>query len=140
MPYVNVKYVKQQVSEEQKNLLISGVMDIIVNVLGRDPELTVITVDELDRANWYIGGQPLSKTAEKHGSVIYVEIKISKGTSHPEQMLAVIQAGKDLVNRVLGNADLTNYFVITELNPDGWGFDGISMTTRNRLEQEQAHA
>jgi 4-oxalocrotonate tautomerase family enzyme len=33
MPYVNVKVVKQQVSQEQKSSLINGVMDIIVNII-----------------------------------------------------------------------------------------------------------
>ena len=50
-------------------------------------------------------------------------------------MLQVIEAGRELVNRVLGPGDVTNYFVINELNPDGWGFDGIAMSERNRLEQ-----
>jgi 4-oxalocrotonate tautomerase len=46
MPYVNVKLVKQQVNQEQKDSLISGLMDIIVKIMGRNPNLTVITIDE----------------------------------------------------------------------------------------------
>ena len=30
---------------------------------------------------------------------------------------------------------IPNYFIMGELNPDGWGFDGISMTERNKMEQ-----
>ena len=134
MPYVNVKYVKQQVSPAQKELLISGIMDIIVNILGRNADLTVVTVDELDSSNWFIGGKTLSNTKNQHGGVICVEINISKGTSTDEQMLEVIKSGKSLVEKVLGSSDITNYFIINELNPDAWGFDGISMTTRNKLE------
>ena len=137
MPYVNVKVVKEQINIETKQLLIDGIMDIIVNIMGRNKDLTVITLDELDPSNWYIGGKPISKTGQMHGKIIYVEIKISKGTSNPEQMLKVIQAGRDLVNKVLGLSDITNYFVINELNPDSWGFDGISMTKRNKLEQSK---
>jgi 4-oxalocrotonate tautomerase len=137
MPYVNVKLVKQQISKKTKQLLIDGVMDIIVNIMGRNRDLTVITLDEIDSSNWYIGGIPISKTEKLHGKLIYVEIKISKGTSNPDQMLEVIKAGRELVNRVLGTSDITNYFVINELNPDSWGFDGISMTERNILEQKK---
>ena len=135
MPYVNVKVVKEQINNDTKQLLIDGIMAIIVNIMGRNRDLTVITLDELDGANWFIGGQPIAKTGQAHGKLIYVEIKISKGTSNPEQMLQVIEAGRELVNRVLGPGDVTNYFVINELNPDGWGFDGIAMSERNRLEQ-----
>jgi 4-oxalocrotonate tautomerase len=133
MPYVNIKLVKQQVSKEQKNALISGLMDIIVNIMGRDPELTVITVDEMDQSNWFINSKSIDKNI--HENVFFVEIKISKGTSSPEQMADVIKAGKELVRKVLGSNDKTNYFIINELNPDGWGFDGISMSVRNQLEQ-----
>jgi 4-oxalocrotonate tautomerase len=137
MPFVNIKLVKQQITNESKQLLIDGLMDIIVKIMCRNKDLTVITLDELDSSNWYIGGNPISNTGLQHGNLIYVEIKISKGTSNPDQMLEVIKAGKALVNRVLGTCDLTNYFVINELNPDGWGFDGISMTERNIQEHNK---
>jgi len=32
---------------------------------------------------------------------------------------------------------MTNYFIITELNPDSWGFDGIPMTIRNAMEKDK---
>lgn len=136
MPYINVKLVKQQVTQAQKELIISGIMDIVVNKMGRNPDLTVITLDELEESNWFISGVPISKTSNQHGKCCYVEIKISKGTADPDEMADVIKEGKALVKRVLGTNDLTNYFVISELNPDSWGFDGISMTIRNKLEQK----
>jgi 4-oxalocrotonate tautomerase len=133
MPFVNIKYVRQQVSHEQKTALVNGVMDIVVVVLKRNPELTVITVDELDRANWYIGKSSIEQA--QHDKVCAITINISKGTSTAEQMAEAIRAGKELVKRVLGSNDLTNYFIINELNPDAWGFDGISMTIRNQMEK-----
>ncbi len=135
MPYVNVKFVKQQVNQEQKDSLITGLMDIIVKIMGRNPDLTVITIDEIDQSNWIIGGKPIDKS--KHDKVCCIEIRISKGTSSAEQMSEVIRAGKELVKHTLGSNDITNYFIINELNPDSWGFDGISMTIRNKKEQNK---
>jgi 4-oxalocrotonate tautomerase len=136
MPYVNLKIVKEQVDTLQKKQLVDGLMDIVVNIMHRNKDLTVITVDETDCSNWYIGGTSLEKNHKEHGKVACVSINISKGTSNPEEMTKVIQAGKELIKNVLGSNDLTNYFIIRELNPDSWGFDGISMTVRNRLEKE----
>ena len=133
MPYVNVKIIKQQVTQEQKELLINGLMDIIVTKMGRNPDLTVITLDEIDQSNWFIGGKSIDKST--HDKCAYVEIRISKGTCNPEQMADVIKTGKELVSHILGSCDQTNYFIINELNPDSWGFDGISMTVRNKMEQ-----
>lgn len=135
MPYVNVRLVKQQVDQKQKESLISGLMEIIVNIMGRNPNTTVITVDELDGSNWFIGGKSVDKSS--HKKVSYIEIKISKGTSNAQKMTRAIEAGKDLVSRILGSCDETNYFVIYELNPDSWGFDGISMTIRNEMEKQK---
>lgn len=135
MPYINVKFVKQQVEQQQKDALIVGLMDIIVKIMGRNPDLTVITIDEIDQSNWIISGKPVD--VSKRDKVCYIEIRISKGTSSAEQMAEVIKAGKELVKRTLGSNDITNYFVINELNPDGWGFDGISMTIRNKMEKSK---
>ena len=135
MPFVNVKFVKQQVNQEQKDSLITGLMDIIVKIMDRNPDLTVVTIDEIDQSNWIIGGKPIDKS--KHDKVCYIEIRISKGTCSAEQMADVIKAGKDLVKHTLGSNDITNYFIINELNPDSWGFDGISMTNRNKMEQNK---
>ena len=110
-------------------------MDLIVNRMGRDPELTVLTIDEIDQSNWIIGSKPID--IHQREKVCAIEIKISKGTSSAEQMAEVIKAGKEMVKRTLGSNDLTNYFVINELNPDSWGFDGISMTLRNQMEKER---
>jgi 4-oxalocrotonate tautomerase len=133
MPYVNVKVIKQQVTQEQKDLLISGLMDIIVDIMGRNPDLAVITVDEIDQSNWYIGGKSIDNSM--HDKCACIEIRISKGTSTPEEMALVIKTGKDLMHSVLGSCNKTNYFVLNEINPDSWGFDGISMTVRNMMEQ-----
>ena len=46
----------------------------------------------------------------------------------------MIKETKKLFIRVLGNYDITNYFIVDELNPDLWGFDEISMTERNKME------
>ena len=135
MPYVNLKFLKEQISKKQKEQLVQGIMDIIVNLMHRNKDLTVFTIDELDPDNWMIGGKSIKNSSDQHGKVFYVNIKISKGTSNTDEMALVIKAGKDLVKRILGSNDLTNYFIIEELNPDGWGFDGISMTVRNQMEK-----
>ena len=135
MPFVNVKLVKAQVSTEQKKKLIEGITDLIVNIMGRDRDFTVITVDELERDNWAIGGKTLDHTSLESRIVSFVNIKVSKGTTNSDEMARMMKATKDLLIGVLGNSDETNYFIIDELNPDGWGFDGISMTDRGKMER-----
>ena len=135
MPFVNLKLVKGQVTSKQKKKLIEGITDLIVNIMGRDRDLTVITVDELGRDNWAIGGKTLEHISLENRIVSFVNIKVSKGTTNSDEMAMMMKATKDLLVGVLGNSDKTNYFIIDELNSDGWGFDGLSMTDRGKIEQ-----
>ena len=103
--------------------------------MGRERELTVVTVDELEESSWAIGGITLDENESQKEIVTFINIKVSKGTTNPDEMNKMMKATKELIIEVLGNNAVTNYFIMDELNPDGWGFDGISMTERNRMEQ-----
>ena len=132
MPFINVKVIENQITLEKKKELVAELTDLIVNVMGREREYTVITIDELKEYQWAIGGVTLDESSNKEIAV-FVNIKVSKGTTNPDEMNTMIKAIKELIVRILGNSAITNYVVIDELNPDGWGFDGISMTERNKM-------
>lgn len=134
MPYINVKLVKEQVTPEQKKRIFEGLTDLIVNVMGRERTLTVITLDELSETQWSIGGKTLDQLSKK-GAVSFVSINVSTGTTDAEEMSKMMKATKELLAEVLGNGEEANYFIMNELNPDAWGFDGMSMTDRRKAIQ-----
>jgi len=134
MPFVNLKIVKNQVTLEKKKELISGLTDLIVNIMGRERKHTVITVDELEESQWAIGGITLDEAMSKKEIVTFVNIKVSKGTTNPDEMNKMMKEIKELIIKVLGSSAVPNYVVIEELSPDGWGFDAISMTEQNRIK------
>ncbi len=47
-------------SADQKAELISGVTRLLSDVLGKNPETTVVVIDEVDTDNWGIGGQSVT--------------------------------------------------------------------------------
>jgi 4-oxalocrotonate tautomerase len=57
MPYVNIKVTREGVTQEQKQLLISGVTQLLVDVLGKNPNATFVVIDEVETDNWGLGGQ-----------------------------------------------------------------------------------
>ncbi len=57
MPYVNIKITRENVTRDQKTRLIKGVTDLLVDVLGKNPETTVVVIEEIDTDNWGIAGQ-----------------------------------------------------------------------------------
>ena len=66
MPYVNIKVTKEEVTMEQKAELIKGATDLLVRVLGKNPETTVVVIDEVETDNWGIGGEQIT-IRRKHG-------------------------------------------------------------------------
>ncbi len=65
MPYVNIKITKEGASKEQKEILIAGVTQLLVDTLGKNPATTVVVIDEVDMDNWGIGGQQVSELRKK---------------------------------------------------------------------------
>ena len=60
MPYVNIKITKEGATVDQKAELIKGVTDLLVKVLGKNPETTVVVIEEIDTDNWGIGGKTVT--------------------------------------------------------------------------------
>ncbi|MDR0805248.1 MAG: 4-oxalocrotonate tautomerase family protein [Enterobacteriaceae bacterium] len=61
MPYVNIKITKEGATTEQKRLLIEGVTQLLVDVLNKNPQTTVVVIDEVEMDNWGIGGIPVTQ-------------------------------------------------------------------------------
>lgn len=62
MPYVNIKVTKEKtpVTPEQKQQLIEGATKLLQDVLGKNPQTTVVVIDEVDMDNWGIGGESVT--------------------------------------------------------------------------------
>lgn len=60
MPYVNIKITKENVTPEKKAELIKGVTQLLVDVLDKNPNTTVVVIDEVDTDNWGIAGEPVT--------------------------------------------------------------------------------
>ena len=48
MPYVNIKITNEGVTPEKKADLIKGVTELLQNVLGKNPQTTVVIIDEVE--------------------------------------------------------------------------------------------
>lgn len=60
MPYVNIKITKEDVTADKKAEIITGVTNLLMNVLGKNPQTTVVVIDEVDTDNWGIGGESVT--------------------------------------------------------------------------------
>ncbi|HJX72837.1 MAG TPA: 4-oxalocrotonate tautomerase family protein [Candidatus Deferrimicrobiaceae bacterium] len=65
MPYVNVKITREGATAEQKAEVIRRMTQVLVDVLGKNPETTVVVIDEVDTDNWGIGGTTVTERRRK---------------------------------------------------------------------------
>ena len=65
MPYVNIKITKESVTAEQKERLMQGATQLLVDVLGKNPKTTVVVIDEIDTDNWGIAGESVTKRRQR---------------------------------------------------------------------------
>lgn len=61
MPYVNIKVTREGVTAEQKQRLIQGATQLLVDVLGKNPQTTVVVIEEIATDNWGIAGESVTK-------------------------------------------------------------------------------
>ena len=60
MPYVNIKITNEGVTAEKKAELIKGASNLLQDVLGKDPQTTVVVIEEVDTDSWGIGGESIT--------------------------------------------------------------------------------
>jgi 4-oxalocrotonate tautomerase len=67
MPFVNIKITKEGASAEQKARLIRGVTQLLADILGKNPQTTVVVIEEVDTDNWGIGGETVTTRRQREG-------------------------------------------------------------------------
>lgn len=65
MPYVNIKITNENITKEKKSELITGVTQLLVDVLDKNPATTIVTIDEIDTDNWGIGGEAVTEIRKR---------------------------------------------------------------------------
>jgi 4-oxalocrotonate tautomerase len=60
MPYVNIKITKEGATAAQKERLIQETTRMLHDVLGKDPQTTVVVIEEVDTDNWGIAGETIT--------------------------------------------------------------------------------
>ncbi|MGB5984911.1 MAG: 4-oxalocrotonate tautomerase family protein [Desulfobacterales bacterium] len=61
MPFVNIKITREGASAEQKSRLIKRVTRLLQEELGKNPQTTVVVIEEVDTDNWGIGGESVTE-------------------------------------------------------------------------------
>lgn len=61
MPMINLKITKGESTAAQKAQVIEEMTEVLHRVMGKNPDTTIVIIDEVDTDNWGIGGQTVTE-------------------------------------------------------------------------------
>ena len=61
MPMINLKITKGESTVAQKAQVIEEMTEVLQRVMGKNPDTTIVIIDEVDADNWGIGGQSVTE-------------------------------------------------------------------------------
>lgn len=70
MPYVNIKITRDGVTPESKAAIIRGVTQLLTDLLGKNPQTTVVVIDEVDTDNWGIAGETVTTRRSRNNLIL----------------------------------------------------------------------
>jgi 4-oxalocrotonate tautomerase len=65
MTYVNIRITKEGARPDQKARLIREVTRLLADILGKNPQTTVVVIDEVETDNWGIGGETVTERRQR---------------------------------------------------------------------------
>lgn len=67
MPYVSVKFSSPMPSKEEQDKVAKEITEVLIRNLGKNPDRTVITFEEVKAENFYFGGESTADMRKKNG-------------------------------------------------------------------------
>ncbi len=65
MPLVTIKITRDGATAAQKARVIQGVTNLLRDEMGKNPQTTVVIIEEVDTDNWGIGGETVTARRAK---------------------------------------------------------------------------
>jgi len=115
--------------------LAQALTALTARVLGKRPEVTVVLIDDLPVARWYIGAQEAAQPTA------WLEIDITAGTNTEAEKAAFVQQAFDELERQLGAGRPlapASYVTVRELPATDWGYGGQTQAARRQARQPSA--
>ena len=126
MPYINIRLGKN-LENEQRKKLYEETTALMNTVMGKNPEVTVVNIQESDPQQWSVNANSLT-TNESTGA--YVDIKVTDQTNTQEEKAEMIAKTVKMLQDVVGTIQEACYVVIDDISADSWGYNGKTQAAR----------
>ncbi|MGW0904273.1 tautomerase family protein [Streptomyces sp. NPDC002853] len=120
MPHIRVTITDADLPATTQRALAEGLTGLAVSALDKSRARTIVHIDLVPAARYFVDGTPLAGALDAH-----VEVSITLGTNSAAQKAAFIAGSHRLLVTALG--PLTRCGVaLHELHPEGYGYGGVT--------------
>jgi 4-oxalocrotonate tautomerase len=126
MPVLQLKVAPLQ-NHQHYARLANALTQITERVLRKDAALTVVVIEDLPQARWFVSGQAVTQAAA------LLEISVTQGTNTAaEKAQWVAETFAELAKQLGLGAGLAavNYCIVREIAAPDWGYDGQTQAQR----------
>jgi 4-oxalocrotonate tautomerase len=135
---ITLQYATPQRKPGLAEALAEAASRLSADILGKNPAVTAVVVEEIDPARWFVGGRSLAQ----HGlAAFWLDIRIVDGTNTREEKAAFIAAAFARMNELIGPLHNESYVHVDDVRGDAYGYGGLTQNERyiaHKLKQAKA--
>ena len=128
MPFIRISIAGDTPSCDQVATLQVRTTQLMADILGKRPEVTVVAIESSVAVAWSVGGECLAQGRQ----LAQMEAFITAGTNSEQEKADFIAAAHQMICATLGAVMSPLYVIIIEVNAIDWGYDGKSQAFRKR--------
>jgi 4-oxalocrotonate tautomerase len=114
-----VRYVTPEPRAELRGQVAELARSLGAKVLGKDPNVTAVLVEEADRDGWFVAGE---RPALSGKSAFWLDIKITAGTNTKSDTTTFVREAFDGMERLIGPLHPESYVFVHAVDGDAYGY------------------
>jgi 4-oxalocrotonate tautomerase len=128
MPFARLTIADEHLDPAVQQRLAAQVTDLLEHELLKEPEVTVVHTNLVPADRWFVDH------AQRHADATgaHLEVSISAHTNTAEEKAKFLAGAYELLERTLGTLPPAAYVALYELDPESYGYNGLSQLARWR--------
>jgi len=126
MPILNVRVGAVRTPDLARNIAAT-LLELTASILGKDPRLTSIAIDWVDRADWFVGGRSL---AEQGKTSFYFDIRVTDESNTKDEKARYLRGVFAALRGLLGDLHEESYIHVMDVRAGAYGYGGLTQEYR----------
>jgi 4-oxalocrotonate tautomerase len=127
MPMITIRYVTPSPRPELKPAIAALASRLGAELLGKDPNVTAVLVEEADPQDWFIAGK---RPTDAGLSAFWLDIKITAGMNIKAETTAFVREAFAGMAGLLGPLHEECYVFVHAADGDAYGYGGRTQNGR----------